>query len=123
MTKRRRRRRETAGFFTGDNVATKLITHERIVNPLIDGKYPINRTIVFTCANPSIDCVKVEINIYSWNVNNNAALQAIIRLPVNLNEINKILVEPFEVFIIENLVSVNLTGDGKEWVYIRNFVF
>ncbi|KAL5285907.1 ITGA9 family protein [Megaselia abdita] len=112
LTRRRRRREvETAGFFTGDNIATKL-THERMIaNSMIAGNYPINRTILFTCANPSIECVKVEIEIFSWNVNNNAALQAIIGMPVNLNEINKILVEPFEFFIIESLVSV--IGDKK----------
>lgn len=94
-------------------MATRLTHESMTANKMIAGNYPVNRTIVFTCANPSIDCVKVEINIFSWNVNNQAALQAIVRMPVNLNEINKILVEPFEFFIIENLVSVNVISGRK----------
>lgn len=115
LTQRRRRRRETvaAGFFTGDDIAVKL-SHERMVkNSIISGKYPVNRTVVFTCANPSIDCVKVNFTMHRWNVNNNAALQAIIRMQVNLDEINKILVEPFEFFIIENLVTVTAVNSVK----------
>lgn len=94
-------------------MASKLTYDRMTVNSMIAGNYPINRTIVFSCANPSIECVKVEINIFSWNVNNNAALQAIIRMPINLDDINKILVEPFEFFIIENLVTVTVIANRK----------
>lgn len=110
QSSRRRRATETAGIFSGDNIAARM-THENLV--LNTGKFPPNHTVVFSCNNKAIDCYTINFTIYNWNVINNAAVQAVIEMPVNLNEINKILLEPFEYFIIQNLVTVNVNSSGE----------
>lgn len=73
------------------------------------GKLPVNRTIVFNCRDPEMTiCVRAEMRVHfrpekSINLN--------MRYSVDLNEVNAILVDPWEYFVILTDLKLQKKGD------------
>ncbi|EDW47967.1 integrin alpha-PS3 isoform X1 [Drosophila sechellia] len=73
------------------------------------GKLPVNRTIVFNCRDPEMTiCVRAEMRVHfrpekSINLN--------MRYSVDLNEVNAILMDPWEYFVILTDLKLEKKGD------------
>lgn len=105
-----RRRREVAV-----NTATKA-QYERIVKAHellgedLKGKLPVNRTIVFNCHDPEMTvCVRAVMRLYNFKPEK--PLTVSMKYQVDLREINQILIEPWEYFVILIDVDVKKIGD------------
>ncbi|KAH8277662.1 hypothetical protein KR018_003291, partial [Drosophila ironensis] len=79
---------------------------------------PVNRTIVFNCRDPEMTiCVRAEMQIHfrpekSVNLN--------IRYHVDLNEVNAILVDPWEYFVILSELHLSKKGDPSSSTFKIN---
>ncbi|XP_011178712.1 integrin alpha-PS3 isoform X2 [Zeugodacus cucurbitae] len=105
-----RRKREVAA-----NTATKA-QYERIVKAHellgddLKGKLPVNRTIVFNCHDPEMTvCVRAVIRLHTFSPEK--PLTVSMKYQVDLREINQILIEPWEYFVILIDVDVKKMGD------------
>lgn len=73
------------------------------------GKLPVNRTIVFNCRDPTMtSCLRAVMRVYNFKPEKPINLN--MRYSVNLNEINTILIDPWEFFAI--LIDVNVRKEG-----------
>lgn len=73
------------------------------------GKLPVNRTIVFNCRDPAMtSCLRAVMRVYNFKPEKPINLN--MRYSVNLNEINTILIDPWEFFAI--LIDVNVRKEG-----------
>ncbi|XP_068146728.1 integrin alpha-PS3 isoform X2 [Drosophila tropicalis] len=74
------------------------------------GKLPVNRTIVFNCRDPTMtSCVRAVIRVYNFKPEKPVNLN--MRYTVDLNEINAILVDPWEFFVVLIDLKVRKEGD------------
>lgn len=73
------------------------------------GKLPVNRTIVFNCKDPEMTiCLRAVMRIYNFKPEKPVNLN--MRYSVDLNEINAILIDPWEFFAI--LIDLNVRKEG-----------
>lgn len=73
------------------------------------GKLPVNRTIVFNCRDPTMtSCLRAVMRVYNYKPEKPINLN--MRYSVDLNEINAILIDPWEFFVI--LIDVNVRKEG-----------
>lgn len=73
------------------------------------GKLPVNRTIVFNCRDPTMtSCLRAVMRVYNFKPDKPINLN--MRYSVDLNEINAILIDPWEFFAI--LIDVNVRKEG-----------
>ncbi|XP_034476583.1 integrin alpha-PS3 isoform X2 [Drosophila innubila] len=73
------------------------------------GKLPVNRTIVFNCRDPQMTiCLRAVMRIYNFKPEKPVNLN--MRYSVDLNEINAILIDPWEFFAI--LIDLNVRKEG-----------
>lgn len=107
----RRRRREAATA----NVVTKA-QYERIVKAHellgedLKGKLPVNRTIVFNCNDTEMTiCLRAVIRVHDFKPEKPITVN--MKYTVDLQEINQILIEPWEYFVIHIGVDVKKDGD------------
>lgn len=81
-------------------------------------KLPVNRTIVFHCRDPQMTtCVRAEMRVHfrpekSINLN--------IRYNVDLNEVNSILMDPWEYFVILSDLELRKKGDPTSTSFAIN---
>ncbi|KAH8348438.1 hypothetical protein KR084_007423 [Drosophila pseudotakahashii] len=82
------------------------------------GKLPVNRTIVFNCRDPEMTiCVRAEMQVHfrpekSINLN--------MRYSVDLNEVNAILMDPWEYFVILTDLKLSKKGDPTSSSFLIN---
>ncbi|XP_017013569.2 integrin alpha-PS3 isoform X2 [Drosophila takahashii] len=82
------------------------------------GKLPVNRTIVFNCRDPQMTiCVRAEMQVHfrpekSINLN--------MRYSVDLNEVNAILMDPWEYFVILTDLKLSKKGDPTSSSFLIN---
>ncbi|XP_073849058.1 integrin alpha-PS3-like isoform X2 [Musca autumnalis] len=109
---RRRRRREAAAL-TADKEQYARIAHAKSFELLgedLKGKLPVNRTIVFNCNDPEMTlCVRAVIPLYDFRPNK--PITVTMKYHVDLQEVNQILIEPWEFFVIVVGVDVLKTND------------
>ncbi|XP_060658574.1 integrin alpha-PS3-like isoform X1 [Drosophila nasuta] len=73
------------------------------------GKLPVNRTIVFNCRDPEMTiCLRAVMRVYNFKPEKPVNLN--MRYSVDLNEINAILIDPWEFFAI--LIDLNMRKEG-----------
>ncbi|XP_050323162.1 integrin alpha-PS3 isoform X1 [Bactrocera neohumeralis] len=105
-----RRKREVAA-----NTATKaqyerIVKSHELLSEDLKGKLPVNRTIVFNCHDPEMTvCVRAVIRLHTFKPEN--PLTVSMKYQVDLREINQILIEPWEYFVILIDVDVKKLGD------------
>ncbi|KAH8246598.1 hypothetical protein KR038_003787 [Drosophila bunnanda] len=81
-------------------------------------KLPVNRTIVFHCRDPQMTtCVRAEMRVHfrpekSINLN--------IRYNVDLNEVNSVLMDPWEYFVILSDLELRKKGDPTSTSFAIN---
>ncbi|XP_017027542.1 integrin alpha-PS3-like isoform X1 [Drosophila kikkawai] len=81
-------------------------------------KLPVNRTIVFHCRDPQMTtCIRAEMKVHfrpekSINLN--------MRYNVNLNEVNSILMDPWEYFVILSDLELRKKGDPTSTSFAIN---
>ncbi|XP_017061946.1 integrin alpha-PS3 isoform X2 [Drosophila ficusphila] len=81
-------------------------------------KLPVNRTIVFNCRDPEMTlCVRAEMRVHfrpekSINLN--------VRYQVDLNEVNAILMDPWEYFVILTDLKMTKQGDPASSSFVIN---
>ncbi|SPP75911.1 integrin alpha-PS3 isoform X2 [Drosophila guanche] len=74
------------------------------------GKLPVNRTIVFNCRDPDMTiCVRAEMHVYNFRADKPVNLN--VRYSVDLNEVNAILLDPWEYFVILTDMDLLKKGD------------
>ncbi|KAH8401664.1 hypothetical protein KR009_007208, partial [Drosophila setifemur] len=80
-----------------------------LLSDAFKGQLPVNRTIVFNCRDPTTTiCVRAEMKVHfrpekSINLN--------MRYVVDLNEINAIMMDPWEFFVILTDLKLSKKGD------------
>ncbi|XP_030384138.1 integrin alpha-PS3 isoform X2 [Scaptodrosophila lebanonensis] len=73
-------------------------------------KLPVNRTIVFSCYDPQMTiCVRAKLNVYNFRPEKPITVK--MRYSVDLNEVNSILIEPWEYFAIFIDLGIRKEGD------------
>ncbi|XP_005192057.1 integrin alpha-PS3 isoform X2 [Musca domestica] len=109
---RRRRRREAAAL-TANKDQYARIAHSKSFELLgedLKGTLPVNRTIVFNCNDPEMtQCVRAVIPLYDFK--RNKPITVTMKYHVDLKEVNEILIEPWEFFVIVIDVDVQKTND------------
>lgn len=76
----------------------------------LKGTLPVNRTIVFNCNDPEMtQCVRAVIPLYDFK--RNKPITVTMKYHVDLKEVNEILIEPWEFFVIVIDVDVQKTND------------
>ncbi|XP_061397209.1 integrin alpha-PS3 [Musca vetustissima] len=109
---RRRRRREAAAL-TANKDQYARIAHAKSFELLgedLKGKLPVNRTIVFNCNDPEMTlCVRAVIPLYDFKPKK--PITVTMKYHVDLQEVNQILIEPWEFFVIVIDVGVQKTND------------
>ncbi|XP_016972539.1 integrin alpha-PS3 isoform X2 [Drosophila rhopaloa] len=89
-----------------------------LLNEDFKDKLPVNRTIVFHCRDPSMTiCVRAEMRVHfrpekSINLN--------MRYKVDLNEVNAILMDPWEYFVILTDLKLQKKGDLTSSSFLIN---
>ncbi|XP_061397206.1 integrin alpha-PS3-like [Musca vetustissima] len=111
-TARRRRRRE-ATTLTANKENYARITNSKSYELLgedLKGTLPVNRTIVFNCNDPETTmCVRAVITLYDFKPNKPVTVT--MKYHVDLKEVNQILIEPWEFFVVVVDLNVQKTGD------------
>ncbi|XP_037715995.1 integrin alpha-PS3 isoform X2 [Drosophila subpulchrella] len=108
MTRRRRDLRALAANREQNARISNVKAHD-LLSEEFKGRLPVNRTIVFNCRDPETTiCVRAEMKVHfrpekSINLN--------IRYSVDLNEVNDILMDPWEFFVILTDLKVTKKGD------------
>jgi len=108
MTRRRRDLRALAANREQNARLSNVKAHD-LLSEEFKGRLPVNRTIVFNCRDPETTiCVRAEMKVHfrpekSINLN--------IRYSVDLNEVNDILMDPWEFFVILTDLKVTKKGD------------
>ncbi|XP_073811306.1 integrin alpha-PS3-like [Musca autumnalis] len=111
-TSRRRRRREaTALTANKENYARIANTKSyELLGEDLKGTLPVNRTIVFNCNDPETTmCVRAVIPLFDFKPNK--PLTVTMKYHVDLKEVNQILMEPWEFFVIVVDLNVQKTDD------------
>ncbi|XP_017835481.2 LOW QUALITY PROTEIN: integrin alpha-PS3-like [Drosophila busckii] len=86
--------------------------HELLSDDL-KGKLPVNRTIVFNCKDPEMTiCLRAVMRIYNFKPEKPVNLNMC--FSVDLNEVNAILIDPWEFFAILIDLNVRKEGDPKD---------
>ncbi|KAH8299896.1 hypothetical protein KR044_007351 [Drosophila immigrans] len=87
---------------------TNIKAHE-LLSEDFKGKLPVNRTIVFNCRDPEMTiCLRAVMRVYNFKPEKPVNLN--MRFSVDLNEINAILIDPWEFFAI--LIDLNVRKEG-----------
>lgn len=70
------------------------------------GSLPVNRTVIFSCNQHGlVHCVRYLVKIDHFQVHRENSILIQTKFNVNLQEINEILSEPFEFFVIETKIE------------------
>ncbi|XP_075168393.1 integrin alpha-PS3-like isoform X2 [Haematobia irritans] len=108
----RRRRREAAAL-TANKDQYALIANTKSYDLLgedLKGTLPVNRTIVFNCNDPALTvCVRAVIPLYDFKPNKPVTVT--MKYHVDLQEVNEVLIEPWEFFVLLVGVSVQKPVD------------
>uniref|UniRef100_A0A1B0A219 Integrin alpha second immunoglobulin-like domain-containing protein n=1 Tax=Glossina pallidipes TaxID=7398 RepID=A0A1B0A219_GLOPL len=107
ITSRRRRREVTA--YTASKEQYARIAQFKAYDMLSDdvkGTLPVNRTIIFNCNDSETTiCVRAVMHVYDFKPDK--PLTVIMKYNVDLKEVNQILIEPWEFFVI--LIGLDVT--------------
>ncbi|XP_030560119.1 integrin alpha-PS3 [Drosophila novamexicana] len=72
-------------------------------------KLPVNRTIVFNCRDPEMTvCLRAVMRVYNFKPEKPINLN--LRYSIDLNEVNAILIDPWEFFVV--LIDLNVRKEG-----------
>ncbi|KAM8711525.1 hypothetical protein ACLKA7_000636 [Drosophila subpalustris] len=110
MTRKRKRRDLKALTANREQYAriTNIKAHD-LLSEDFKGKLPVNRTIVFNCRDPEMTiCLRAVMRVYNFKPEKPVNLN--MRYSVDLNEINAILIDPWEFFAI--LIDLNVRKEG-----------
>lgn len=93
-----------------DSTATRdeylKITDSKNVESDFMGSLPVNRTVVFSCnQHEMVQCFRFLIKIPNFYVDRENSMHIQTKFSINLQEINEILSEPFEFFVIETNIK------------------
>ncbi|XP_013109885.2 integrin alpha-PS3 [Stomoxys calcitrans] len=117
-----RRRRRDATAFTANKENYARIANTKSYELLSDdlkGTLPVNRTIVFNCNDPETTlCVRAVVSLYDFKPNK--PLTVTMKYHVDLNEVNQILIEPWEFFVIVVGLDVQKSGDPLATTFVVN---
>lgn len=107
-----RRRREI------DTTASKSeylqISNQKYAVSELMGSLPVNRTVIFSCNNKGlVNCVRYLVNINNFRVHRDKSAFIKIKFTVDLNEVDQILTDPLEFFVIETNVKAFDEDDNK----------
>lgn len=111
MSRRRRRRDLAEKTASKDQYAriAQIKAHELLSEDL-KGKLPVNRTIVFNCNDSEMTiCVRAVMKIYNFKPEKPVTVT--MKFNVDLKEVNQILIEPWEFFVILNSLDITKVGD------------
>ncbi|EDV55932.1 integrin alpha-PS3 isoform X2 [Drosophila erecta] len=82
------------------------------------GKLPVNRTIVFNCRDPEMTiCVRAEMRVH---FRPEKSIYLNMRFRVDLNEVNAILMDPWEYFVILTDLNMQKKGDPSSTSFSIN---
>ncbi|XP_055844968.1 integrin alpha-PS3 [Episyrphus balteatus] len=107
----RRRRRNTEQMAPNNEHirAAQKKSHELLSEELM-GSLPINRTIVFSCIDPeTTTCARAVMRVNNFIPDTPVTIT--MKYHVDLNEVNKILIEPWEFFVIITKLDIVKVGD------------
>uniref|UniRef100_A0A1A9WWH1 Integrin alpha second immunoglobulin-like domain-containing protein n=1 Tax=Glossina brevipalpis TaxID=37001 RepID=A0A1A9WWH1_9MUSC len=104
----RRQRREVSAY-TASKEQYARIAQFKVYDMLSDdlkGTLPVNRTIVFNCNDSELTiCVRAVMHVYNFKPDKPLTVR--MRYNVDLKEVNEILIEPWEFFVI--LIGLDAT--------------
>ncbi|XP_055921034.1 integrin alpha-PS3 isoform X2 [Eupeodes corollae] len=98
-------------------------SHELLTEELM-GLLPINRTIVFSCLDPeTTTCARAVMKVNNFVPD--TPITITLKYHVDLNEVNKILIEPWEFFVIITKLDIIKVGDldGKSTQITRKMEY
>ncbi|XP_055380009.1 integrin alpha-PS3-like [Condylostylus longicornis] len=82
------------------------ISHELV------GTLPINKVIEFQCNDPNeSECVDIVMKVNNFRISVDRGINIDLRFIVNLDEINKVLIDEKIFFFISNVFNITRTGD------------
>ncbi|XP_036332455.1 integrin alpha-PS3-like, partial [Rhagoletis pomonella] len=112
LSVRRRRRRDAAANTATRAQYARIVKAHELLSEDLRGKLPVNRTIVFNCNDPEMTiCVRSVMRVYNFKPEK--PITVTMKYQVDLNEINQILIEPWEYFVILIGVDVKKIGDSN----------
>ncbi|XP_017485528.1 PREDICTED: integrin alpha-PS3-like [Rhagoletis zephyria] len=112
LSVRRRRRREAAANTATKAQYARIVKAHELLSEDLRGKLPVNRTIVFNCNDPEMTiCVRSVMRVYNFKPEK--PITVTMKYQVDLNEINQILIEPWEYFVILIGADVKKIGDSN----------
>lgn len=95
-----RRRREIETSATRDEYLQ--ISQSKNVESDLMGSLPVNRTVIFSCNQPGlVHCVRFFLKVDNFHVDRENSILIQTKFSIDLQEINEILSDPFEFFVIE----------------------
>uniref|UniRef100_A0A1L8EBN8 Putative vitronectin receptor alpha subunit n=1 Tax=Haematobia irritans TaxID=7368 RepID=A0A1L8EBN8_HAEIR len=112
MTSYSRRRRDASAFTANKENYARIANSKsyELLGEDLKGTLPINRTIVFNCNDPETTlCVRAVISLYDFKPNKPVTVT--MKFHVDLKEVNQILIEPWEFFVIVVGLDVKKSGD------------
>lgn len=99
-----RRRREIDTTATQDEYS--MISQKKYLESDLMGSLPVNRTVFFSCNNPgNVQCLRFLVRINNFQVDRDNPIFAQTKFTVNLQEINQILSEDLEFFVIDTNIK------------------
>lgn len=109
----RRKRQEIAAALTASKEEYARIGHVKaydLLNEDLKGKLPVNRTIVFNCNDPEMThCIRAVLHVYNFKPEKPITVS--MKYHIDLNEVNAILIEPWEFFVVLIDVDVSKPSD------------
>lgn len=110
MTRRSRSRREAAALTASKDQYARIAKAHDLLSDDLKGTLPVNRTIVFNCNDDEITvCVRAVMHVYHFKPEKPITIS--MKYNVDLNEVNQILSEPWEFFVILVGLDVKKTSD------------
>ncbi|EDW01487.1 integrin alpha-PS3 [Drosophila grimshawi] len=107
-----RKRRDLKGLTANREQYARIsnIRAHDLLSEEFKGKLPINRTIVFNCRDPKMTiCLRAIMRVYTFKPEKPVNLN--MKFNVDLNEVNAILIDPWEFFAILIDMNVRKVGD------------
>lgn len=92
---------------TNNNTINELNYKEKLASS-IGISLPISKTILFHCdnLNKNLTCIKAITKIYDFEANHNSIINVTIQYDLNLTEVNNLLYDPMEFFVITNNLDI-----------------
>ncbi|XP_055379862.1 integrin alpha-PS3-like, partial [Condylostylus longicornis] len=101
------------------------ISHKKYsFNDQLLGTLPQNRSVVFNCTdNDATLCIKAIMRVNNLRASSDESVKISLKYVVDLDEINKILIEDKEFFVISMLFNITKIGDeNSETLSIQNSI-